>query len=477
MTQDHAPKQRGVLIRAQNGDVIGYDDTGLRMVLSDTVVADLARRLPTADEWVDPAVLGDIDAWNARKSGDWYRFDARLPGQQGPRSFCRRITAPGDHSPEIIAAPTGALFALLSLGGARRGLASDAALRFPYHVVTTGDDLGPAGAMGTETNAPTDLMQTLREQTRDSLLADEVLSLRHAAHRALPVIYARGEGDSSAALADLRSGPAMANFRQAVDNLTAAAQSLNLPAKVLAVALDFTAEDVVSDAETWRREMYGLMTDITQIFAEAGLRKPLFQMMYDAGTADRPDAPVLRAQWDLVWNKGGHDILYSAPGYMFAQDRFGRPTPDARLQMAEMEAQALETALQDEDWTCPLFLLAEREADPATLRVRAQAMGGLVIDADDPLDAGPACGFRLEGAPDGCNITSVSIAPDDPQDLLIQCSAPVLGNVTLCYALGHPKRADGQPGNRGAIRDDWSHPSRTGVRLHRWALPAALPVH
>ena len=35
----------GVIIRAENGDVIGYDETGLVLRLSDKVIADIAARL------------------------------------------------------------------------------------------------------------------------------------------------------------------------------------------------------------------------------------------------------------------------------------------------------------------------------------------------------------------------------------------------------------------------------------------------
>ncbi len=35
----------GVIIRAENGDVIRYDETGLILRLSDKVVADIAARL------------------------------------------------------------------------------------------------------------------------------------------------------------------------------------------------------------------------------------------------------------------------------------------------------------------------------------------------------------------------------------------------------------------------------------------------
>ncbi|MEO0485595.1 MAG: hypothetical protein AAF092_06760 [Pseudomonadota bacterium] len=422
---------------------------------------------------VDASVLGDVDAWDLRRAGDWYRFHARLPGDQGARMFRRRVAVPRDASaPDIIADPTGALYGVLSLGGARRAGTSDEALRFPYHVVTAGDEFGPAGSVGTEAPVATELMQRVWEQSRDTLLADALVAQRFADWRALPVIYARGEADSSATMAEFTEGAAMAQLAQTVANFVAAAGSLGLPPKVLCVGLDFVAEDVSGDAEAWRAGMIAVMDNVTALFARHGLRKPLFTTLFDAGSGTQPDGPVLRAQWELAWNCGAHDLLVTAPGYMFAQDRFGRLTGDARAQLAEMEACAVEAANADAGWACPLFLLAEVEGDGKTIRCKAQCTGPLVVDGDDPLGAGAAAGFRLEGTRNGARVTGVTVARDDPQDLLLTCDKPPKGRaVTLLYALGQ----DG--GNRGAVRDGWARASRTGATLRRWALPAALPVH
>ena len=479
--QDYGAPKRGVLLRAKNGDVIGFDETGLRMNLSDSVIADIHRRLPAgqAEAAVDPAVLGDVDAWNLRQRGDWYVFSANLPGAQGPRQFRRAVKAELDASaPDIIADTAGAVYGLLALGGTRRAVTAHEPLSFPYHVVTTGDDLGPAGAAGTEDVAATPVIQKLTEQTRDSLIADEILRRRQADHRALPLIYARSETDSSASIATLSQGAAFANFRQIVANLCDAARSLGKPAKVLSVGLDFTLEDVISSAPDWTRGMHAVMHQITDLFADKGLRKPLFTAIFDAGTADISDSPILRAQWDLAWNKGGHDHVYAAAGYMFAQDPFGRPTPDARIQMAEMESFAIEARNSDSPWACPVLLLAEREADARVIRCRGEGLGAFVLDSDDPLNAGDACGFRFEGDEKLARIIDVRVDRNDRNDLLITCDKPPEGkNLTLCYALGHPASDDGMPANRGSLRDGFTHVSATGARLHRWALPAALPVH
>ncbi|MGR3610749.1 MAG: hypothetical protein ACU0BN_18120 [Sulfitobacter sp.] len=478
--QDKEPQTHGVLLRARNGDVIGFDETGLRMNLSDSVIADIHRRLSEAgDVTLDPAVLGDVDAWNLRQHGEWYVFSANLPGAQGPRQFRRRVQADADASaPDIIADTPGAVYALLALGGARRAVTANERLSFPYHVVTTGDDLGPAGAAGTERNAATGLMQRLTEQTRDSLIADEILRRRQAQHRALPLIYARSETDAAASVAALAEGAAFTNFAQTVANLSAAGRSVGKPVKVLAVSLDFTLEDVISTGPEWTVGMYRLMTRITNLFAEYSIRKPLFTAVFDAGSCAISDTAVLRAQWELAWNKGGHDHVYTAPGYMFAQDEFGRPTPDARIEMAEMDAHAIEAYNSDAPWSCPVLLLAEREADGKVIRCRGQAMGALTIDADDPLNAGESCGFRFAGDTSAARILDVRVDTKDRNDLLITCDKPPQGkDLTLCYALGHPASDDGMPANRGALRDSFGYVSATGRMLHRWALPAALPVH
>ena len=45
MMGDETIPSGGVIIRAENGDVIRYDETGLILRLSDRVIADIAARL------------------------------------------------------------------------------------------------------------------------------------------------------------------------------------------------------------------------------------------------------------------------------------------------------------------------------------------------------------------------------------------------------------------------------------------------
>jgi hypothetical protein len=113
-----------------------------------------------------------------------------------------------------------------------------------------------------------------------------------------------------------------------------------------------------------------------------------------------------------------------------------------------------------DDWRCPTLHLAEWEGgDAPVIRVTAQGDGPLVLDPGLPH------GFALIGA-DAPRIEGVTIAADDPQAVLVSVSKRAEG-LKLAYAAGGP----------GALHDDWGAPSRTGVTLHRWALPAILPVN
>ncbi|MEO1000590.1 MAG: hypothetical protein AAFW69_08330 [Pseudomonadota bacterium] len=473
--------RRGVLVRARNGDVVAFDETGLRMRLSDEVIRDIAARLPDAGfaggagEEVPPAVLGDLDAWSVTRRGGDYAFTARMPGAEGARRYLRPVDM--ETALEIIAEPT-ELSAILSLSGARRAEGGEETLAFPWHVVTAGDHLGPAGAAGTEPTRATDRLHRLGEQTRDSLIADAILARRARDFRRLPTFFVRCEADESADAAAWSGGAAWANFEQSARNLAAAGARLALAPRVQGVALDFTLEDVVSGEAEWLAAMRAAAGRIAGLFDALRLGPPRLFAIFDAGDNRITDGPVLRAQWRLAWEGAGMPVHYTAPGYMFVQDSFGRHTPAARRAMAEMEAEALEVLAAGGDWRCPLPLLAEREGDPAVIRCRTEAMGPLTLDPADPLGAGPAGGFRLEGVTNGAAITGVAVARDDPKDVLITCDRPPEGvGLTLLYALGAPAVAGPGPANRGALRDGWGLELASGETLRRWALPAALPVH
>lgn len=142
------PDHNQTLIAAENGPVIEADDTGLVLRLSDRVIRDIARRigLPAAPEaapeaapvqpasatvqWLDAALLGDIDAWDLQREGEWLRFLAHRPGPQGARRYRRQASGGG-----IIAETPGPVLGLLSLGAGRRMTTFGGTPDFPHHVM------------------------------------------------------------------------------------------------------------------------------------------------------------------------------------------------------------------------------------------------------------------------------------------------------------------------------------------------------
>lgn len=475
MTQpDPAPPSEGVLIRAENGDVVRFDETGLTLRLSDSVVADLRRRLALSVPRDDLAErLGDIDAWGLRLVGDWLHFTARIEAGRPPRDYRKPLNG-GD----IIADAPGPLQAIFSIGGARRAGFNDGPPGFGYHILAPGDDIGGVGYEGTAEAQPTATLQRLPHSSRDALTAQALLQLRYDAMQALPLIVARSETDGATSLEALIGGQAYVNFLSSLDSLVLAAAMLHKRPQVLAVGIDLSLEDQIGDPVSKLRALRRLFERIEHDMATRGLHRPVFLLTAESGSHQITEHPMILAHSALAWSHAPHRVAISAAGYGFAQTRFARPTADARVQMAEMDAFAVSAMAKRKPWFCPQILLAEHRG--TEIRVTLRAMGDLVLDP--ALTADPACGFALRGAK-AVQITSVVIAPDDPQSLILTLSKPIDGTAELAYAYGAaplPNTAsspDALPANRGALRDGWQAQSRTAHILHRWALPALVPCH
>ncbi|MBS0563698.1 MAG: hypothetical protein JSR87_04235 [Proteobacteria bacterium] len=471
---DKGAADRGVILRAANGDVIRYDPTGLVMRLSDKVVADIAARLSLAapvaeaqaEEFAD--LPGDLDAWDIHPRGDWLHFMARLPGRQGIRGF-RRHRAGG----AVVADGRGPLLGILGIGGARAALgAPQAQPGFPFHILSPADDIGAVGHAGVELATPRDQLEPIRDLTHEALIADWLLAERMERGHALPLFMVRVETDESPDARALATGRAVDNLEQAVLSLIRAAERLGTHAKLLAVTLDFALEDVSGDATAYRDGMIALMEAVTVRLGQLGLARPLFLATFDCGTHRITESPALAGQWELSWNHGEHTLVYAAPGYMFAQDETARLTDRGRAARAAMCAAALTAGV---DWQCPVIHLAEAAGD--TIRLTCASRGALVLDADDPFGAGDAAGFALRGAPEGQKILRVEIDEKDPKSVILHCARPVAPQgLSVTYAYGAEPGAGPFPPNAGRLRDDWTGPDVGGQALRRWALPALLPV-
>ena len=468
---DETSPSEGVIIRAENGDVIRYDATGLILRLSDRVIKDIAARLdlvprqaqaPVAAEL--PELPDDIDLWAARRVGDWVHFQANLPGAASARGYRRHVEGGA-----IVAEARGPLLAVLGIGGARAALGQPGPARFRWHVLGPADDIGAVG-MGGDGEAPvTSGLEPLRELTVEALLADALLARRAAEVRPLPLMFVRTETDTAAAAHELGTGLAQANFDRALDNLVASAKRLGCPAQVLAVVLDYTLEDLTGDAVTYRDGMIALMERITRGMAARGLARPVFLAAFDCGTREVTRGPALDGQWELSWNHGDHQLVFAAPSYAFEIDDTGRLTDAGRAAKAEMLAEALLAVQAGGRWLCPTIQLAERAGKD--IRLICEATEPLALDAADPFGAGKLAGFALEGVTNGARLVKVEIDKADDKAVLLHCSRRPEGAVFVTYAHAADAGAGPYPANRGALRGD---PGEMSPR--RWALPARLKL-
>lgn len=444
-----------------------------------------------ATGWLDPALLGDIDAWDLHRAGDWLRFQARLPGAPGgARRYLRPVTGGG-----IVAETGGAVLGLFGLGGGRHATTFPGAPAFAHHVVT---------APPPEPDEPDRILRNLRERSGESALADALLGARHAGFRALPLIVTGHDliapAPVGAAGPDLLAQP-LAALADRLDRLAALARALNRPARLLALRVAPGPDQAPGDADAFHRAALAQLDAIAAQLAGRNLGRTRFLTVADCGTWWQHDAAANRAAIEgmhrLILRPGVHQLIVAAPGYMFAQDDLGQPTPQAQAARAAIEAHALDADLARKDWACPLLCLAERH--DGLIRATFKTLGPLRIDPADPFGAGPAAGFALAGT--GAGIASVTLAPDDPGAVLIRPDGPLLPGpgateLRLDYATGGPPRARrtfGGPGGGfgpacGALRDDWSAPApdtgagpgpdpgAAGATLHRWALPASLVI-
>jgi hypothetical protein len=462
----------GVIIRAENGDVIRFDETGLVLRLSDKVIADIAARLDwkpqavaTAAEALPlPDLPEDIDLWTPRREGDWMFFQANLPGADGPRGYRRHVSGGA-----IIAETRGPLLAILGIGGARAGLGSPGSARFRWHVMGPADDIGAVGMGGEGDAAETHALEPLRELTVEALMADELLARRRAAHQSLPLVLVRAETDMSATSHDLGAGSAVTNLDRACANLTAAAARLGQRAQVLAVVLDYTLEDLTGDPLAYRDGMISLMERITRGMAKEGLARPVFLSAFDCGTQNVTRGPVLDGQWELSWNHADHRLVFAAPSYAFQIDDTGRLTDAGRAEKALLLTEALLAVHGGGKWLCPTIQLAERAGND--IRLICEAQDALVLDAADPFGAGPMAGFALEGVTNGAEIAAVEIDPGDAKAVVLRCNKRPEGEVFVTYAHAAEAGTGPYPANRGALRGDFG----TGA-VRRWALPARLKL-
>jgi hypothetical protein len=357
----------------------------------------------------------------------------------------------------VIADPQGPLMAVLTVGGVAASLGFDGAPHFAHHVVAPGDDLGPVGACGTARVRATDALQTAEETTHGTLLADALLAARHARARPLPLIAVRSETDGAATVADLLKGSGLDNVEVMLDGLGEAAATLGVPLKVLAVTLDYGAEDVTSPIGAFVQGIRAVVDRLVEACARRELARPVVILRCDGGLEG-----ALR-QWELAACPAGQPTVVTGPGYALPRTRHGRLTRDGAAMQAALDAAMLEARAAGAPWACPLPVLAEREGADR-IHVTVLSDGPLEL-AEAPGGAAVHHGFELRGQ-DVPAIRMVEVHPADARMVVLTLAGPSAGVAGVDYAVAGP----------GGMRDDWRG-TFAGGEVCRWALPARLAVH
>lgn len=397
---------------------------------------------------IDAEVLGDIDAWNVRRNGGWYFFDANLPHTDGARGYRRQVSGQC-----IIADTPGPVFGFLALGGSRIAKCVEEFGAFPYHVVAPGDEVGAVGMAGLETASASSTVETLTEQPQIAMTANAYLSLKRKKNLGLPLIIARAEHDESTSVSALRTGIAFKNLITAAQSISDTAHTLGKRARVLVVSLDFVLEDVSGTANQWATEILAVMQEFEKEGHKLGYSKVHFVSVLENADIERIDQ-----QSRLGLFSKAVSFTWLSPSYAFERDHFFRTTETGMRQKARFEAIAISKILASDTWICPMLLLAEWDEKKRVIRVSTNAATDLELDEIDPFSAGEQAGFAVQGAA----ISNVEVDANNKREILVSIVGDLPREAELLYAVN----------GSGALRDVWSD----GTGVHRWALPARLKI-
>ncbi|MFV0292082.1 MAG: hypothetical protein ACK5II_02175 [Paracoccus sp. (in: a-proteobacteria)] len=464
------------IIAATNGPIVGVDDTGVVLHLSDRVLRDIVRRLPELG--MSPEAAGktaptsqgdtawiedDIDWWNARKEGDWTQFDARLPGTGDSRRYLRHVSGPG-----IMADTPGALQVLASLGGSRRYTQQSAQPDFPYHVIAC-----PPPEPG-----ETPLFANLTHRGIDSAICDILLHQRLAAFQRLPSFAIQPCLLPPTGLPDQTD---LAEFRQGIQRLTALAAAMDKPVQMAAIVLELGPQhlDPSLDPDILHRASLKFLDKIATEIRAAGLGETPILLTADAGAWWNCDVLAARkaaeALQRLVLCPGTHRIIPVGSTTGLMQDDLGMPANETIACQAALEARVIDTVLRGHICDAPVLYLAEY-IGPNRIRATFKTRGGLGIDGIRHEQTGPGAGLSATLTDTGAD-WPINTVERDPQDrgaliVTLQSDPPPGHELRLDHAL--PRQAGENVGFPAtAIFDAAEDESAT---LQFWAMPASMVV-
>ena len=182
------------------------------------------------------------------------------------------------------------------------------------------------------------------------------------------------------------------------------------------------------------------------------------------------EVSLAEARFDVV--NPTLDIVIPTAAYPFSlmNNMPATHTPEAALLMDELCMLAVRARQNEKPWHCPQLQFAE--VSGTTITAQFSTLDGLVLE-DTPH------GFHLIGG-EAPSIKRVEVTSDNEIKMELD-DAIVQSGQHLAYAWGHQSdRTDSTyAANHGAVRDRWQLQSTAieGRTLHRYALPARVPLH
>lgn len=331
------------------------------------------------------------------------------------------------------------------------------ARRFPWHVVDAQLD-GTAPAFGPATEASLSLEQLSAE--RAGLVTAVALG-----------VVQPGITAAEAVPGAARYQAMIAQIETACTNLAAWDKALDIDRLRLSLLTGAPATPETDAARHYSEVARALTRDIASVTAQA--IPPSVVVVPQAGLRHDGTSEIALAEARFDLDNPTLSAVIPTPAYPFPlmADMPATHTPKAALLIDELCMLALRERQNGRPWHCPQLQIAQ--VSGPTITAQFSTMDGLVLEDDAPH------GFSLVGS-DAPAITRVEVTSDTEVTLHLDAAVTQPG-LSFTYAWGHKTdRSDGtHAANHGALRDRWEKQSTAldGHRLHRFALPARIPLH
>jgi len=400
-----------------------------------------------------PRTLGNV--WQLEQHDESLRY---LSDQYGDRvmGFEERAGVTLAQTPQVA-------LGMVSFGGAT-AIPRPLPERFDYHLrdELLGQDIAPFGA-----------------EAQGVFALSMARNMRHA----LRSVIALSHGQPGIVAAE--SAPGSELIHGLMDRITTARDTLLDWGKILFVdriSLDLlTGSPDLSELEAARHYLAAITALKREVALAAGQDSlPIAVISQKPGGRWDGRSEVILAEGRLDIHEPALGLRVATPTYMlrFMPETAATLAPQDRFWVDEMEALAVDAALNGQAWFCPS--LRQVFMQGSELVAEFATMGPLEFDSSMP--AGRH-GFTLHGCENAVQITGLRLdvpRPGSQRVILTLDGLPEGGAPTLSYAWGATRRnaQDEAPANHGALRERWHRDSllQPGRSLHRYALSGRLPI-